>query len=242
MRIGLVLSCLLLAAAVEAKDLVVKQRSSSGFGGGQTTDETVYITADKIVTDAPAVRTIVDLDARNMTSVDKAQKTYTVVTFEELRQQMDMLRASLDSMPPEARKQMAALFDDSKPVVIKETGKTETIAGHSAKEHSLAGGPYSGYVWTTEEIATPAAFTKWKGLEGMRGGAAKRLGEAMEKLKGFPLRTKIDMKTGANPISLSNEVLEVREGAPPKDALTVPSGYAKTAPRGMSGPPPAPAR
>jgi hypothetical protein len=242
MRIGLVLSCLLLAAAVEAKDLVVKQRSSSGFGGGTPNDETVYITGDKIVTDAPAMRTIVDLDAKNMTSIDKAQKTYAVITFEELRQQMDMLRASLDAMPPDARKQMAALFDDSQPVVVKETGKTETIAGHTAKEHSLAGGPYSGSVWTTEEIDTPPAFTKWKGLEGMRGGAAKRLGEAMEKLKGFPLRTKIDMKTGGNPISLSNEVLEVKDGAPPKDVLTVPAGYAKTTPRAMAPPPPPPAR
>ena len=241
MRIGLVLSCLLLAAAVEAKDLVVKQRASSGFGGGQTNDETVYVTSDKIVTDSPAQRTIVDLDAKNITSIDKAQKTYTVITIDELHQQMEMLKASLDSMPPDARKQMAALFDDSQAVVIKETGKTETIAGHTAKENTLSGGPYSGYVWTTEEIETPAAFTKWKSLEGMRGGAARRLGEAMQQLKGFPVRTKIDMKTGGQPISLTNEVLEVKEGTPPKDVLTVPPSYAKAAPRGMPGPPP-PAR
>ena len=107
--------------------------------------------------------------------------------------------------------------------------------------HIVDGGPYSGYVWTTDEIETPAAFTKWKSLEGMRGGAARRLGEAMEKLKGFPVRTKIDMKTGGQPISLTNEVLEVNEGTPPKDVLTVPPGYAKSAPRGMPGPPP-PAR
>ena len=39
----------------------------------------------------------------------------------------------------------------------------------------------------------------------------------------------------------TNEVLEVKEGTPPKDVLTVPPGYAKSAPRGMPGPPP-PAR
>ena len=108
MRIGLVLSCLLLlATAVDAKDLVVKQRSSSGFGGGAPNDETVYITNDKIVTDSAGVRTIVDLDKQNMTSIDKTQKAYTVVTFDELRKQMDMLRQSLDSMPPDARKRPA---------------------------------------------------------------------------------------------------------------------------------------
>jgi hypothetical protein len=202
----------------------------------------VYVTSNKIVTDTPAQRTIVDLDAKNITSIDKTQKTYTVITVDELRQQMEMLKANLDSMPPDARKQMAALFDDSQPVVIKETGKTETIAGHSAKEHTLSGGPYSGFVWTTEEIETPPAFTKAKAMEGMRGGAARRLGEAMQNLKGFPLRTKIDMKTGGNAITMSNEVLDVREGAPPKDALTVPNGYAKAASRGMPGPPPPGAR
>jgi hypothetical protein len=50
------------------------------------------------------------------------------------------------------------------------------------------------------------------------------------------------MKTGGNPISLTNEVIDVKDGAPPKDVLTVPSSYAKTAPRGMPGPPPPPAR
>ena len=58
MRSALVLSCLLLAAAVEAKDLVVKQRSSSGFGGGVPSDETVYITTGKIVTDKTLVSVI----------------------------------------------------------------------------------------------------------------------------------------------------------------------------------------
>jgi len=238
MRIVLVVTCLLLVSSADAKDLVVRQRSSTGFTGAAPTEETVYLTDDKIVTDAPALRTIIDLGQKTITSADKAKKTYTVLTFEDLRAQMDALRKSLDSLPPDARKQMSALFDDSEPVTIKATGKTETIAGYPAKEHALSGGPYSGSVWTTTAVATPPAFNKWKSIEQTRGGAAKRLGEAMEKLEGFPLRTRIDMKAGPQPVTLSNEVLEVKDGSPPSDVLTVPSGFSKQVGRGTVGAPP----
>jgi hypothetical protein len=231
MRTLLLVGCLLLASLADANDLVIRQRSTGSMSPSGPTEETVYIAGDKIVTESPTIRTIVDLDQRTITSADKAKKAYSVTTFDELRAQMDMMRKSLESLPPEQRKQMGALFDDSEPVTIKPTGKTETIAGHPAKEHSVSGGPYSGSVWTTDAIAKPAAFVKWKGIEQTRGGAARRLGEAMEKLDGFPLRTRIDMKGGPHPISLSNEVLEIKEASPPGDVLKVPAGFTKQAPR-----------
>ena len=227
MRTMLVVAGLLVASLVEAKDLTIRQRSSGTMSGPAPTEETVYIAGDKIVTESPAVRTIVDLDKKTITSADKAKKAYSVTTFDELRAQMDMIRQSLESLPPEQRKQMGALFDDSEPVTIKPTGRTETIAGYPAKEHSLSGGPYNGTVWTTDAIEKPAAFIKWKGIEQTRGGAARRLGEAMEKLEGFPLRTRIEMKAGPQAVTLSNEVLEVKTARPPADVLVVPPGYTK---------------
>ena len=108
--------------------------------------------------------------------------------------------------------------------------------------HNIANANTVGYTRQEAVIETTPAFTKAKAMEGMRGGSAKRLGEAKQSLKDFPLRTKIDMKTGGNAITMSNEVLDVRESAVPKDVLAVPSGYAKTTPRGMPGPPPPAAR
>ena len=55
MRTQLVAACLLIASLADAKDLMLRQRSSGGMVGG-TTEETVYITGDKIVTDAPNSR------------------------------------------------------------------------------------------------------------------------------------------------------------------------------------------
>lgn len=236
MRIRLALGCLLLASSVGAKDLIVHQRSSAGFGGPPPRDETVYIAGDKIVTESSAARTIVDVEEKTITAADKEKRTYSTVTFDDLQAQMEALRKSFDSLPPEARKQMGGLFDEGEPVSITPTGKTETIAGYPAKEHALKGGPYSGSVWTTDAIETPPAFQKWKRMEPSRGGAARRLGEAMQKLSGFPLRTRIEFQTGNRPITMTNEVAEVTEGSPPAELLRVPSGFTKQAPS-PSGPP-----
>jgi len=238
MRTLLVLGLLVLASTVGAKDLVVRQRSTGGFGGPGPSEETVYLAGDKIATDSRTARTIVDLDQRTITSADKAKKTYTVITFDELTAQMDVLKKSLDTLPPEARKQMGALFDEGEPVAVKQTGKTAEIAGYTANEYALSGGPYSGSVWTTDAIPTPATFQKWKGIEQSRGGAARRLGDAMAQIKGFPLRTRIETRTGGQTMVLSNEVLEVKEAGAPPEMLAPPAGFTKQAMAAPPGPGP----
>jgi hypothetical protein len=227
MRVAL-LACVLVASTAGAADLIVRQRSSTGLSTAPT-EETVYLMTDSIVTDSRAMRTIVDLDKRTITSADKGKRTYTVLTFDELTMQMEALRKALTNLPPEARKQMGSLLDDSTPVTLEPTGKTDTIAGHLAKEHALRGGPYSGSIWTTDDIATPPAFQKWKGIEKARGGAARQLSEAIEKLKGFPLRTRVEAKTAGQNVVLSNDVIEVREGSAPADVRGVPAGFTKQA-------------
>src|SRR5262249_43583856 len=184
------------------------------------------------------MRTIVDLDKQTITSVDKPNRAYTVLSIDELRAQMDALRAALDKMPPEARKQFGALVDDdTTPVTITPTGKTEPIAGYPGKEYPIGGGSYSGSVWTTDAIARPGAFERWKELDKSRGGAARQLGEAMSKVQGFPLRTRLESRSGPRPFSISNEVLEVKEGATPAEMAKVPDGFRKqTLP--PPGPPP----
>jgi hypothetical protein len=236
MRIALVLGCLLVASTVVAKDLVVRQRSSSGSGGSAPNEETVYLAGDKIATDGRVVRTIVDLDKQTITSIDKGKRTYSVMTFADLSAQMAALKKSLEKLPPETRKQMSALFEDGEPVTVTPTGKTDQIAGYSANEYTLAGGIYSGSVWTTDAIPTPPEFQKWKSIEQSRGGAARRLGEAMSQIKGFPLRTRIETKAGPQPVVLSNEVLDVKEATPPAEMLAVPAGFAKQT---VGAPPPA---
>ena len=235
MRFALVLGWLVVATAAGATDLVIHQRSASSIDGGPPREETVYLTADKVVTDAPTMRTIVDLDKRTITAVDKNRRTYSVMTFDQIGAQMDELKKRMADLPPEARKAMEPLLDEGPPVTATATGKTTTIAGYVANEWAIKGGPYTGSVWATDAIATPPAFQKWKSIEQGRGGmrgAGRRLGEAMQHVQGFPLRTRIETQTGGQTTILANEVLDVKEGAAPADVLKVPSGYARQAQEG----------
>jgi len=230
-RTAIALACLVLASTVGAKDLIVHQRSVAGLGPPTPREETVYLAGDKIITDSSTNRTIVDLKAQTITGADKMKRTYNLLTFDQLHAQMQALKKSIANLPPEARQQLGGLFDEGADVTTSATGKTQTIAGHAAKEYSVSGGPYSGSVWMTEEIATPTEFKEWKRIQDEGSGAAQRLGEALGKLDGFPLRTRIQVTnaTGGQPMQLSNEVLEVREGSPPTDVLTVPPGFTKQA-------------
>jgi hypothetical protein len=232
MRAAFALACILVASTAGAADLIVRQRTSNGLTTTPN-EETVYLTPSMIVTDSRATRMIVDLDKGTITSADKAQRTYTVMTFDQLAAQMAAIRKAIDAMPPEVRERVAPLLDET-PVTLEATGKTETIAGYVAKEHALRGGPYSGSIWTTDAIATPPAFQKWKALEKSYGGAARQLSEAIEKLHGFPLRSRIETKTAAETVVLANDVVEVREGTTPDDVRKIPSGFTK-----QTAPPPA---
>jgi hypothetical protein len=234
MRIIVGLLAIVCASGIAvAKDLILRQRTATGAPGTPAREETVYIAASKLVSDSAATRTIIDLDTKTITSVDKAKRTFAVMTFDELAAQMEALRQQLAALPPEARKLVGPLFDEAPPIRVTPSGKTETIAGYPASEHLLKGGPYSGSVWATDAIPTPAEFQRWKALEqatGSPGGAGQRLGEAMSSIKGFPLRSRIESKSGGSAFVVSSEVLEVNEASPPAEVMQVPAGFSRLGP------------
>jgi hypothetical protein len=237
MRPGPVVASLVaLAAVAAAADLVVRQRSS--MGGATPAEETVYLAGSTIVTESPTARTIVDLDRKTITSIDPGRRTYTVVTFDELESQLQALRKAMEHLPPEARKQMGGLLEDEQPVTLERTGRTETIAGHPAAEYAIRGGSYTGAVWTTDAIPKPPAFRRWKSLEGSGGGPTRQLGLALDRVPGFPLRTRIETRSGGQRILMSNEVIEVKEGPLPPALRTVPAGFSRQTPGTPAAPTP----
>jgi hypothetical protein len=165
------------------------------MAGAAPTEETVYIAGDKIVTQSSTVRTIVDLDKKTITSADMAKKAYFVTSFDELQAQMDMIRKSLDSLPPEQRKQMGALLDDTEPDIRRPARRNDRRL--SAKGSSAAALRRIGVDGCDRE----AGRVPWKGIERR---TAARLGEAMGSR--VSARTRIDMKAGAQTVTLSNEV------------------------------------
>jgi hypothetical protein len=83
---------------------------------------------------------IVDLAEEKIYTVDVRRKEYTTMTFAQMREQMEKMKAQMAEqqakMDPQAKAAMAEAgkqleFD----VDVKATGQEKPIAGHSAREH-----------------------------------------------------------------------------------------------------------
>jgi len=210
------------ALAAPGGDLILRQRTTGPTAGEQTQ----YFSGDKMVTDDPHTRSIVDLAARTLTTADKEKRTYWVRTFDDLRAESERTQRSLAQLPNEARRQLGL----DMPVTVKPTGRTERIAGYAAREYAVTAGPATGTVWITDQLAQPAAAREWERFSAVIGGAGRpggRLAGELAKYDGVPLRSKMTLSMGPRTFDTSTEVIEVRQAAPPSEVLAVPAGFKK---------------
>jgi hypothetical protein len=115
------------------------------FGGRGARDgivSTVAVKGDRMmsVSDASGTGEIVDLAEEKIYTLDMKKKTYTVVTFAEMRRKMEeaMARAKKDA---EAQKETTEQKKSDEPqkeyevdFSVKDTGRTRQIAGYDTKE------------------------------------------------------------------------------------------------------------
>jgi uncharacterized protein DUF4412 len=228
--LALVLCCFAGAPAAAADNLMLKQRTSTTGGSpvqSGTRVQTQYFSGSRMVTDDTHLRSIVDLEHKTLTLVDKDRKTYGTHTFDELREQMEEARKHLDELPPEARKLLAL---DPSAVHVTPTGRTDDIAGYSAKEYAVDGGPAKGTVWIADALPVPAEARDWERLSANLGGPGNpggALAAALARLDGVPLRTSMTVALGSETIGMTTEVVEVRRATPDPGLLEVPAGFRK---------------
>jgi len=90
-------------------------------------ETTVYYKGDKMATRAETHITIIDLAAETITNVDMQKKTYSVTTFEQMKQMLEQMSAKMHQKSPDSPSM------DFK-VSVTPTGNTKPIAGFDAKE------------------------------------------------------------------------------------------------------------
>ncbi len=88
-------------------------------------DATVALKGNKLVHRSANNMSLIDLDARTITTVDLQKKQYSVLTFDEMKQAMENLAKKM-KQDPNANMNMR--------VEANPTGKTKEIAGFNAKE------------------------------------------------------------------------------------------------------------
>ncbi len=239
---------LLVPAFASATDLTLHQRVTTSGPRNESHDAVQYWTPNRMVTDDPNSRTIVDLDAETMTIANKREHTYFTQTFAGMRQQSETMNAELkkhmESLPPEARQMMEKQMGMGKTAettaVVTPTGKTEKIAGYEAKEYTISAGPISGSIWASDALQPPGgtkAADAYAKMFGSGGGPGAKFAQALTQIKGVPLRTVMGGQA-AQALKHTTEVVEVSQKSPPPDVLNVPEGFKKIDPPHFEVPPP----
>ena len=174
-RILIVLAVLVLGGAAVSADFSYSQttRVTGGTllnmtrfmpGAGQIKEpktHTIAVKGGKMVTYDADSATIIDADAETMTQIDFKKKQYAVITFAEMKQAMQAMRAQL----AQAQAQLAQAQQQAPPVnplegmkvSVNETGQTKVISGLNTKQYILTmemGGAPAGTPPTTPSNKT----------------------------------------------------------------------------------------
>src|SRR5215469_17839265 len=88
---------------------------------------TVAVKGNKMAHRGDLHSSIVDLDAQTITSIDMQKKTYTVMTFEQMRQMMEQMAHKMHQQDPNNPQMQVK-------VSVEATGKTRPVNGVDAKE------------------------------------------------------------------------------------------------------------
>jgi hypothetical protein len=205
-------------------DLVLRQRITSTAPSTQPVEEVRYLTPTSRITDDAHSRSIVDLATERMTTIDKDRKTYSVTTFQELQRASVVQQRRVEQAPAELK----WLLDP--PVDVQPTGRRQKIGGFDAREYIFASGEVSGAVWIADDLRAPMAGPAWEKFTtavGGNQGPAGKLEQALSKLDGLPVRAISTTAFGADKVTITTEVVEVRHEPPPAEILAVPEGFTK---------------
>jgi hypothetical protein len=114
--------------------------SKTARQAGDPVVSTVIVKGNRMTRVGPQHTEIIDLDRETITSIDHQKQQYTVMTFEQMRQQIEkaMQKAKEEQRTKAPEQDAAASNTDVKfNVHVRDTGATKDVAGLSANESIL---------------------------------------------------------------------------------------------------------
>ncbi len=137
-----ILSILALAiASAAAADVTYEEQTTMGgmmqmMGMGKPTKTITRVSGDFMRTDDGDEATIIDLAGERILTLDVKKKTYSVMTFAEMKQKMEQGMAALQGKKAEKSKETSDISMKTE-VRVTDTGRSETIQGVSCKQYLL---------------------------------------------------------------------------------------------------------
>jgi len=178
----------------------------------------VYVKGNKMARLGGVISTIYDLDAGTITTINNTKQTYTTMTFDEMREQIERMQQRMNRKHSGGNLQF-----DAK---VEKTGQTRTIDGQNATETLITmtaksdseGGNGQMVVKTHAWLVPLSAptrelvdfsrrlgekFAYAYGSSPMMGAAAGGLGAAMKEAfsqGGYPVETDVEVSGVAGPM------------------------------------------
>jgi hypothetical protein len=107
---------------------------------GHATKSTTRVSGDFMRTDHDDNASIVDLKGERIITLDSKKKTYSVMTFAEMKKKMEEAMATMKSKQAEASKESKKQGSDvsvGADVKVTDTGRKETIQGMDCKQYLM---------------------------------------------------------------------------------------------------------
>lgn len=98
---------------------------------------TVLVKGNRMAHIDPSSTEITDLDKETVTRIDHVKKTYTVTTFEQMKQAMERAREKASQQQPQQAQPAATDAEMKFKVNVRNTGATRDVAGLTATEAIL---------------------------------------------------------------------------------------------------------
>jgi len=115
--------------------------SSQARHAGDPVVSTIYLKDNRLANVSAESIEIIDLDKETITHIDVQRKTYTVMTFDEIKQQMANARAQMEKQQPAQAAPAQPAADPnvkmSFDVKVRKTGAQKTISGLNSNEAIL---------------------------------------------------------------------------------------------------------
>jgi hypothetical protein len=180
---------------------------------------------------------IVNLDKKLIISINGDDEKYSEITFDEMEAHMKKAEAkmaemqkSLSEMPEMQRKMMEKMMGPMAggdgPIALKGSAEKKTIIGYTCGKVDVQQGDKTIItLWATKAVpGFDRIRPQWEEFSrrmmgSMPGNFAKGMGEAMKKVAGFPLETKIG--------EIVSTITKLDERAIPASTFDVPAGYKK---------------
>jgi hypothetical protein len=119
-----------LVAALKMAGVFSKQARQAG----EPIQTTVALKGDRMVHRSPQHATIIDLGSETITTVDLQKKTYTVMTFAEMKQMMEQMSERMRQAQQQQQQKNGDQVDMKFKVSAKPTDATKQINGFDARE------------------------------------------------------------------------------------------------------------